>query len=261
MRTNLANNSFIIALDIKHREEKTMSENSNKVRFNKPKIHLIARGELGKNVLLNLSLPKRKGVFIEYLENDTPAQKFLSNVDLVIEISDQFNQAVIEQTQYQSDMVFVIGGTMPNSKGIIQRKGDFYFVHSNSIEDYRLLISTIINMLHTPSFFNVNLSDIKDVFNEGSYGFITGGHCLGDNLSNRAKILTEEVLENLTKQISDLQKVKSCLVSIVGEDLTLGEFYEIGHLNDNLGDEANIVVGTYIKPKSQGISVSVIMMM
>lgn len=222
-----------------------MCENNYELTIDKPKVHIFARGKLGKHVLSGMSLPQTNSLAIEYLENETPAQRMLPKVDMAIEIAEQFHPTMTEKTEYQADMMIFIGGTTPHSKGIIQKEEHCYFVHSHEIEDYRLLITTIINMLYSPGLINVDLADIKSVLNEGTYGFIAKSRYQGESSSIRAETVAKEVIAKLKKQSLCLEQAKSCLICITsGMDLAFDEFIQISEIfGEMMGEDTTIVTG------------------
>lgn len=245
-----------------------MSENTYELTVNEPKVHIFARGEFGKRVLSGMSLPQTNSLAIKYLENDAPAPQILEKTDIVIEIDEQFNHTLTTQTEHQAEMIFFMGGTAPlcqtifqsfktkmtffiggptsNTKGIIQKKEHCYFVHSNSIEDYRLLISTIINMLYSPGLINVDCADIKYIFNNGTLGFVSGC-CVKrkKDVSNRAEFAAKETISQLRRQSLILEQAKSCLICITsGMDLGFDEFVQISEIfGDVIGEDTTMVTG------------------
>lgn len=244
-----------------------MSENTYELTVNEPKVHIFARGEFGKYVLSGMSFPQTNSLAIEYLENDAPAPQILEKTDIVIEIDEQFNHTLTTQTEHQAEMIFFMGGTAPlcqtifqsfktkmtffiggptsNTKGIIQKKEHCYFVHSNSIEDYRLLISTIINMLYSPGLINVDCADIKYIFNNGTLGFVSGCCVKRKDVSNRAEFAAKETISQLRRQSLILEQAKSCLICITsGMDLGFGEFVQISEIfGDVIAEDTTMVTG------------------
>lgn len=229
----------------------------------RPKVYILAKGEFGKNVLNGLSLPKTDSLIIEYLEEGEAPQKAQQEMDIVMEISHNVNHLTLQWAGHITDMLFVIGPSIHNSRAIIQKQQECYFVHSQSIDEYRTFISMITNMLFSPGLINVDLSDIRTSFYHGTQGLIASSYRTGDLNSGRAEFAIKEVIEYLTKQISNLKETKSCLVNITaGIDFYFQEFIKIGDMLENtLGEDTIIVLGTSLEMNSQGILVSAIAMM
>lgn len=253
--------------DINNREEKQMSENgvftSSLVEVEEPKVQIIAKGEFGRSVLADLRLPKSDSLMIEYVDDGKPITPTLQKMDLVMEIGHEFNHLTIQRAEHETDMLFLIGGSPLNTKGMIQRQDNRYFVHSQSIDEYRSLISMITNMLFTPGMICIDIDDIRTCFSQGTQGVIASSYRAGEIDSGRAELATKEVIEQLMRQTINLKETKSCLINITaGMDFSLEEFSQIGDiLAETLGEETMIILGTSLDMDSQGILVSAIAVM
>jgi cell division protein FtsZ len=94
---------------------------------------------------------------------------------------------------------------------------------------------------------NVDFADVRTVMSEMGMAMMGSAVARGDN---RAEEAAEAAIRSPLLEDIDLRGASGILVNIAaGEDLSLGEFTEVGNIVEQYADEdATIVVGTVIDP-------------
>ena len=106
-------------------------------------------------------------------------------------------------------------------------------------------VQGIAELITNPGLINVDFADVRTVMSEMGMAMMGTGRAVGDGRAREAAeaAIASPLLENVS-----LSGAKGLLVSITGgEDMTIGEFDEVGNtIKELASDDANVVVGTTI---------------
>lgn len=106
-------------------------------------------------------------------------------------------------------------------------------------------VQGIAELITNPGLINVDFADVRTVMSEMGMAMMGTGRAVGDGRAREAAeaAIASPLLENV-----NLSGAKGLLVNITsGEDLTIGEFDEVGNIIKELASEdATVVVGTAI---------------
>ncbi|SIP88812.1 cell division protein FtsZ [Marinobacterium stanieri] len=108
-------------------------------------------------------------------------------------------------------------------------------------------VQGIADLITRPGMINVDFADVRTVMSEMGMAMMGSALAKGDN---RAEEAAEAAIKSPLLEDIDLRGASGILVNIAaGEDLSLGEFSEVGNIVEQYADEdATIVVGTVIDP-------------
>ncbi len=108
-------------------------------------------------------------------------------------------------------------------------------------------VQGIADLITRPGMINVDFADVRTVMSEMGMAMMGTAIARGDN---RAEEAAEAAIRSPLLEDIDLRGASGILVNIAaGEDLSLGEFTEVGNIVEQYADEdATIVVGTVIDP-------------
>ena len=108
-------------------------------------------------------------------------------------------------------------------------------------------VQGIADLITRPGMINVDFADVRTVMSEMGMAMMGSAIAKGDN---RAEEAAEAAIRSPLLEDIDLRGASGILVNIAaGEDLSLGEFTEVGNIVKQYADEdATIVVGTVIDP-------------
>ncbi|RAU17905.1 cell division protein FtsZ [Nitrincola tibetensis] len=108
-------------------------------------------------------------------------------------------------------------------------------------------VQGIADLITRPGMINVDFADVKTVMSEMGMAMMGTGIAKGDN---RAQEAAEAAISSPLLEDIDLKGARGILVNIAaGEDLSLGEFNEVGMIVEECAaEDATIVVGTVIDP-------------
>ncbi len=108
-------------------------------------------------------------------------------------------------------------------------------------------VQGIADLITRPGMINVDFADVRTVMSEMGMAMMGTALAKGDN---RAADAAEAAIRSPLLEDIDLRGASGILVNIAaGEDLSLGEFSEVGNIVEQYADEdATIVVGTVIDP-------------
>ena len=108
-------------------------------------------------------------------------------------------------------------------------------------------VQGIADLITRPGMINVDFADVRTVMSEMGMAMMGSAVARGDN---RAEEAAEAAIRSPLLEDIDLRGASGILVNIAaGEDLSLGEFNEVGSIVEQYADEdATIVVGTVIDP-------------
>ncbi|MDY6891661.1 MAG: cell division protein FtsZ [Pseudomonadota bacterium] len=108
-------------------------------------------------------------------------------------------------------------------------------------------VQGIADLITRPGMINVDFADVRTVMSEMGMAMMGSAVARGDN---RAAEAAEAAIRSPLLEDIDLRGASGILVNIAaGEDLSLGEFNEVGSIVEQYADEdATIMVGTVIDP-------------
>ncbi|GAA0680771.1 cell division protein FtsZ [Marinobacterium maritimum] len=108
-------------------------------------------------------------------------------------------------------------------------------------------VQGIADLITRPGMINVDFADVRTVMSEMGMAMMGTAIARGDS---RAEEAAEAAIRSPLLEDIDLRGASGILVNIAaGEDLSLGEFTEVGNIVEQYADEdATIVVGTVIDP-------------
>tara|TARA_B100002003_G_scaffold248876_1_gene283715 strand:- start:1169 stop:2320 length:1152 start_codon:yes stop_codon:yes gene_type:complete len=108
-------------------------------------------------------------------------------------------------------------------------------------------VKGIADLIMHPGMINVDFADVKTVMSEMGQAMMGTGYAVGEG---RAREAAESAIRSPLLEDVNLQGARGILVNITaGENLSLGEFSEVGDTVEEFGsDDATVVVGTVIDP-------------
>ncbi|MBA4502451.1 cell division protein FtsZ [Marinobacterium marinum] len=108
-------------------------------------------------------------------------------------------------------------------------------------------VQGIADLITRPGMINVDFADVRTVMSEMGMAMMGTAMARGDS---RAEEAAEAAIRSPLLEDIDLRGASGILVNIAaGEDLSLGEFTEVGNIVEQYADDdATIVVGTVIDP-------------
>jgi len=108
-------------------------------------------------------------------------------------------------------------------------------------------VKGIADLIMRPGMINVDFADVSTVMSEMGMAMMGTGYARGEN---RAVEAAEAAIRSPLLEDVNLQGARGILINITaGEDLTLGEFSEVGDtISEFASDQAIVVVGTVIDP-------------
>jgi len=139
--------------------------------------------------------------------------------------------------------------TIPNEKLMdVLGKGSTLLDAFRAANDVLLgAVKGIADLIMRPGMINVDLADVSTVMSEMGMAMMGTGYARGEN---RAVEAAEAAIRSPLLEDINLQGARGILINITaGEDLTLGEFSEVGDtISEFASDQAIVVVGTVIDP-------------
>ena len=150
--------------------------------------------------------------------------------------------------------------TIPNDKLLeVLGKGATLLDAFKAANDVLLgAVKGIADLIIRPGMINVDFADVSTVMSEMGMAMMGTGTASGEN---RAIEAAEAAIRSPLLEGVDLQGARGILVNITaGENLTLGEFSEVGEtIAEFASDQAIVVIGTVIDPNLEDeISVTVV---
>jgi len=108
-------------------------------------------------------------------------------------------------------------------------------------------VKGIADLIMNPGMINVDFADVKTVMSEMGMAMMGTGAAVG---ADRAREAAEAAIRSPLLEDVNLQGARGILVNITaGENLSLGEFSEVGDtIEEFASDGATVVVGTVIDP-------------
>jgi len=157
-------------------------------------------------------------------------------------------QAGIEELSKNVDSLI----TIPNEKLLAVLGKDMSLLNAFSSANDVLLhaVQGIAELITRPGLINVDFADVKTVMSEMGVAMMGSGSAHGEN---RARDAAEAAIRSPLLEDIDLAGARGILVNITaGQDLTIGEFDEVGNtVKEFAHDEATVVVGTVIDLEMQ----------
>jgi cell division protein FtsZ len=139
--------------------------------------------------------------------------------------------------------------TIPNEKLMdVLGKGSTLLDAFRAANDVLLgAVKGIADLIMRPGMINVDFADVSTVMSEMGMAMMGTGYARGEN---RAVEAAEAAIRSPLLEDINLQGARGILINITaGEDLTLGEFSEVGDtISEFASDQAIVVVGTVIDP-------------
>ena len=107
-------------------------------------------------------------------------------------------------------------------------------------------VKGIADLIMNPGNINVDFADVKTVMSEMGMAMMGTGACVGEC---RARDAAETAIRSHLLEDVNLEGARGILVNITaGENLSLGEFAEVGEIiEDFASDDATVVIGTAIE--------------
>ncbi len=137
--------------------------------------------------------------------------------------------------------------TIPNEKLLTVLDSDTSLLEAFKAANDVLLgaVQGIADLIIRPGRINVDFADVRTVMSEMGMAMMGTGRARG---VNRAREAAEAAIRSPLLEDVDLQGARGILVNITaGEDLSLGEFAEVGNtIEEFAADNATVVVGTVI---------------
>ena len=108
-------------------------------------------------------------------------------------------------------------------------------------------VKGIADLIMNPGMINVDFADVKTVMSEMGMAMMGTGHASGPD---RAREAAEAAIRSPLLEDVNLEGARGILVNITaGENLSLGEFSEVGDtIEEVASDDATVVIGTVIDP-------------
>ena len=139
--------------------------------------------------------------------------------------------------------------TIPNEKLMdVLGKGSTLLDAFGTANDVLLgAVKGIADLIMRPGMINVDFADVSTVMSEMGMAMMGTGYAKGEN---RAVEAAEAAIRSPLLEDVNLQGARGILINITaGEDLTLGEFSEVGDtISEFASEQAIVVVGTVIDP-------------
>lgn len=223
-----------------------------------PRVHIIAKGTFGKNVMDGIALPESEMLSVEFLEDTQVSQYENEKLDLLFVITDEFDWLFLQN--YQDVALQMIVGSRPY-RGLI--KPSSCFVYGQPITEYRSMIQSILGVLFKPGLIVIDYDDFKKVVEKGGTAVIASSFRGGDAKTRRAEDVAESVLAQLQAASMNLNHLQGCLIHIIANDDM--EFMEIDTIMKMLVASMNpdslTLIGTTLDETVEGIQVNILAIM
>lgn len=258
----------VIILSSSHQtEENIMMSNQELIGFStylqseedrSARVHIIAKGSFGKNVMGSIALPDNEMLSVEFLEEQQVSQYENEKLDLLLVITDEFDWLFLQD--YQNVEIQMIVGSRPY-RGLIKPLS--CFVYGQPIAQYRSMIQNILGALFKPGLIAIDCDDLRKLVEKGGTGVVASSFRGGDANSSRAEDVAQSVLVQLQADSMNLQHLQGCLINIIANDDL--ELNEVQTLMDRLMESTNpdslILIGTTLDERVEGIQVNLLAIM
>lgn len=153
-------------------------------------------------------------------------------------------EGIQELAQYVDSLI-----TIPNEKLLAVLGGSTTLLDAFKAANDVLLgaVQGIADLIIRPGMINVDFADVRTVMSEMGMAMMGTGVAIGEG---RAREAAEAAIRSPLLEDINLQGARGILVNITaGENLSLGEFSEVGDtVEEFASDNATVVVGTVIDP-------------
>jgi len=138
---------------------------------------------------------------------------------------------------------------LPNDKlvPVLGRKASLVDAFGQANDVLKGAVQGIADLITAPGMINVDFADVRTVMASMGMAMMGTGVASGDE---RATLAAHMAVNSPLLEDVSLKGAKGILVNIAaGEDLSLGEFSEVGEIvNAYAADDATVVIGTAIDP-------------
>ncbi|HSG04448.1 MAG TPA: cell division protein FtsZ, partial [Marinobacterium sp.] len=138
---------------------------------------------------------------------------------------------------------------LPNDKlvPVLGRKTSLMDAFGVANDVLKGAVQGIADLITNPGMINVDFADVRTVMAEMGMAMMGTGLATGDE---RAILAAEQAVNSPLLEDVCLKGAKGILVNVAaGEDLSLGEFSQVGEIvHEYAADDATVVIGTAIDP-------------
>ena len=157
-------------------------------------------------------------------------------------------QGIEELAKYCDSLI-----TIPNQKLLTVLGSDTTLLNAFKAANEVLqgAVQGIAELITRPGLINVDFADVKTVMSEMGMAMMGSGTAKGEG---RAREAAEAAVSSPLLEDINLAGANGILVNVTaGEDLSIGEFEEVGStVKEFASDNATVVVGTVIDPDMRG---------
>jgi len=154
-------------------------------------------------------------------------------------------EAGIEELRDVVDSLIIL----PNDKlvPVLGRKTSLMDAFGVANDVLKGAVQGIADLITNPGMINVDFADVRTVMAEMGMAMMGTGSATGDE---RAILAAEQAVNSPLLEDVCLKGAKGILVNVAaGEDLSLGEFSQVGEIvHEYAADDATVVIGTAIDP-------------
>lgn len=154
-------------------------------------------------------------------------------------------EAGIEELRDVVDSLIIL----PNDKlvPVLGRKTSLMDAFGVANDVLKGAVQGIADLITNPGMINVDFADVRTVMAEMGMAMMGTGLATGDE---RAILAAEQAVNSPLLEDVCLKGAKGILVNVAaGEDLSLGEFSQVGEIvHEYAADDATVVIGTAIDP-------------
>ena len=154
------------------------------------------------------------------------------------------DQGILELSEHVDSLI-----TIPNEKLLeVLGKAATLLDAFKAANDVLLgAVKGIADLIMRPGMINVDFADVRTVMSEMGMAMMGTGYASGEG---RAREAAESAIRSPLLEDVNLHGARGILVNITaGENLSLGEFTEVGDtIEEFASDDATVVVGTVIDP-------------
>lgn len=151
----------------------------------------------------------------------------------------------IEELRAAVDSLIIL----PNDKlvPVLGRKASLIDAFGQANDVLKGAVQGIADLITAPGMINVDFADVRTVMDSMGMAMMGTGIASGDE---RATLAAEMAVNSPLLEDVCLKGAKGVLVNVAaGEDLSLGEFSEVGEIvHEYAADDATVVIGTAIDP-------------
>jgi cell division protein FtsZ len=143
--------------------------------------------------------------------------------------------------------------TVPNEKllGVVGKNAGIQHAFAQANDVLRGAVQGIAELITRQGLINVDFADVKTVMSVAGTAMMGTASATGDG---RAREAAQAAVSSPLLDDINIAGAKGLLVNITaGDDLTIGEFEEVGEtVKDFAAEDATVVIGTVIDPAMRG---------